>query len=132
MQIASRIEGRECEAFYAPFDVRFPHETQEFDVVQPDIVVICNPEKIDGRGCNGAPDFIIEILSPSTAYKDLTIKRRLYEKHGVTEFWFVDPSTRSAMIFFEREAGDYKVFDLESGQTITSQALDIEINFNIW
>ena len=75
----------------APFDVRLP-EGQEADdeiitVVQPDIAVICDPAKLNPRGCRGAPDFVIEILSPATAAKDQIQKVALYEKHGVKEYW---------------------------------------------
>jgi len=86
--IDTHLLGRQCELFSAPFDVRLSDNKQQSDnyietVVQPDIVVICDPEKIDRRGCKGAPDLVIEILSPSTGGKDLTVKYDLYERHGV-------------------------------------------------
>ena len=79
----------ECEVFIAPFDVRpFPEDLQT--VVQPDLCIVCDSSKLDERGCNGAPDLIIEILSPSTASKDLNEKYDIYEEAGVKEYWTVD------------------------------------------
>lgn len=94
-QIANYLKGKPCEVFGAPFDVRLPEgKEREEDietVVQPDILVVCDPKKLDEKGCRGAPDFVIEIVSPSTAKKDLVVKKALYEKHGVKEYWLVDP-----------------------------------------
>jgi Uma2 family endonuclease len=92
-----------CEVYYAPFDVRLP-ETDEADeeiytVVQPDIVVICDVKKLDDKGCRGAPDFVIEILSPATSAKDMKIKLALYERHGVKEYWVVHPTDNIIMVF---------------------------------
>ena len=93
VKLANFLEGKKCEPFDAPFGVRlFPKEDRSDDtVVEPDIVVICDPSKIDERGCNGAPDLIIEILSPSTKRKDKYLKRDLYQKAGVREYWIVSP-----------------------------------------
>jgi Uma2 family endonuclease len=90
------LRGKSCQVYIAPFDVRLP-ESGETDeeiktVVQPDISVICDPSKIDDKGCKGAPDLIIEILSPSTAKKDTQEKLALYEQCGVKEYWIVHPS----------------------------------------
>lgn len=115
-QICSYLEEKACEPFAAPFDVYLPeHPEQEFNeidtIVQPDISVICNPKKIIKKGCLGAPDLIIEILSPSTSKKDLSEKFQLYEKHGVKEYWIVDPGNQYVRIFNLQtegaEAGKY-------------------------
>lgn len=97
-QISTFLLDRDCLPFIAPFDVRLP-EAEEADdeiitVVQPDIAVICDPAKLDKRGCRGAPDVIIEVLSPATAAKDQIQKVALYEKHGVPEYWTVHPTDR--------------------------------------
>lgn len=89
-------ENKQCEVFSAPFDVRLiknkGKETKEIDtVVQPDISIICDKKKLDDRGCLGAPDMIIEIISKGTAKKDQTIKFDLYEENGVKEYWLVYP-----------------------------------------
>jgi len=94
--LSAFLKGRTCEAFIAPFGVRlFPEEDKTDDtVVEPDIVVICDPSKIDEQGCKGAPDLVIEILSPSTKRKDKTIKLQLYQKAGVREYWIVSPEDK--------------------------------------
>lgn len=96
MDLAAKIHGQlvkgPCEVYTAPFDVRLlPAGTDVSDdkidtLVQPDIVIVCDQAKLDDRGCLGAPDLIIEIMSPATAAKDLKIKRDLHERHGVKEY----------------------------------------------
>jgi len=98
------LKGKPCRVFAAPFDVRLPasHGAGDGDVdtvVQPDISVICDESKIDARGCLGAPDITVEILSPSTAYRDETEKLKLYEKHGVKEYWIINPEAKYMMIY---------------------------------
>ena len=90
---ANFLKGKTCEVFAAPFGVRlFPKEDKTDDtVVEPDIVVVCDSSKIDERGCNGAPDLVIEILSPSSRRKDRSLKRELYQKAKVREYWIVSP-----------------------------------------
>ncbi|HBF34134.1 TPA: Uma2 family endonuclease [Candidatus Sumerlaeota bacterium] len=89
------LKGKPCRVFSAPFDVRFSEfVAQEQDlltVVQPDIAVVCDSKKLDERGCKGAPDFIIEIISPKSGQRDLIEKTALYEKHGVREYWVIHP-----------------------------------------
>lgn len=98
VQIGSWLEGKSCELFTAPFDVILPEEGQDRDnaetVLQPDLVVVCDETKLDDYGCLGAPDWVIEILSPSTAARDHLEKRDLYERHGVAEYWLVHPTER--------------------------------------
>ena len=95
-QIAVFLTGKKCEVYHAPFDVRLPEadedDSETMTVVQPDIAVICDPAKLDNRGCRGAPDFVVEILSPFTASKDQIEKLALYEKHGVKEYWIIHPT----------------------------------------
>ncbi len=97
-QISNFLLDKDCEVFAAPFDVRLPEGEEADDeimtVVQPDISVICHPARLDIRGCRGAPDFVVEIISPSTAGKDQIQKVTLYEKHGVKEYWLVHPGDR--------------------------------------
>lgn len=94
-QLKLFFKGKPCEVHSAPFDVRLP-ELDESDekvktVVQPDIAVICDQQKLDDKGARGAPDLVVEVLSPSTASKDHIQKRAIYERHGVKEYWLVDP-----------------------------------------
>ena len=98
------LKDKHCKAFAAPFDVRLVETKDETDeeietVVRPDIVVICDQNKLDKRGCLGAPDITVEILSPSTSYKDQTEKLLLYEKYGVKEYWIVNPDAKYIMLY---------------------------------
>jgi len=95
-RIAQFLEGKTCEVFAAPFGVRlFPKEDKSDDtVVEPDIVVICDPSKIDERGCNGVPDLIIEITSPSNFRREMIRKYNLYLKAKVPEYWIVYPEDK--------------------------------------
>jgi Uma2 family endonuclease len=119
-RISSRLVGRiysyliphSCEVFHAPFDVRLTRSTPNGDaaittVVQPDICVICDPAKLDERGCLGAPDWIIEILSPKTVAYDMREKLELYEENGVLEYWIVLPGEKS-IITYVLEHGRYQ------------------------
>ena len=97
----SFLKGKPFEVFTAPFDVRLFPEDDESDttVVQPDILVICDKSKLsDGRACKGAPDLIIEILSPASVMMDRQIKAEKYRIAGVKEYWIVNPDTLDIMI----------------------------------
>lgn len=97
-QLHLQLEGARCEALVSPVDVRLPRDDEPddaiVDVVQPDVLVVCDPSKLDERGCRGAPDLVIEVLSPSNADHDRVTKLELYERHGVREYWFVQPVER--------------------------------------
>ena len=101
------MKGKECQVFTAPFDVRLPGKSKDdkdiITVVQPDICVICDKSKIDTRGCLGAPDIVVEILSPSNNSVEINNKFDLYEKSGVKEYWIVSPqdNTFSVCILVE-------------------------------
>ncbi len=101
-QVRTFLRGKPCRVFPDP-DVIFP-QGNEADaavrtVVRPDLVVVCDPAKMDGKRIRGAPDLVIEILSPATASHDCLRKRRLYEKVGVREFWLVHPADRIVTVF---------------------------------
>ena len=111
---ANFFENKPCRVFAAPLDVLLAKNTKRddeiFTVVQPDIMVVCDPKKIEERGIVGAPDLVVEIISPSTSSKDNIIKRRVYEQAGVKEFWLVHPVDRLIRVYklgkdglFERE-----------------------------
>jgi Uma2 family endonuclease len=113
-------KGKKCKVYAAPFDVRLPEGNQKDEeiqtVVQPDISVVCDPGKVDDKGCKGAPDFIIEITSPATAKKDMKYKLLLYEKHGVPEYWVVHPEENLVMVYKlneQRKYGRAEVFAKE-------------------
>ena len=115
-QVADALEDQPCEVNLAPFDVRFPHQDEADEdvdtVLQPDLVVICDLEKLDDAGARGAPDWVVEILSPSTTSRDRVAKRLVYERHGVREYWVVDPKTRQASIHVLDDGG-YSVRDAQ-------------------
>lgn len=107
-QIANHLVAKPCRPFVAPFDVRLPrpHERDEdtTTVVQPDITVVCDSTKLDERGCRGAPDWVIEVLSPSTAAKDQIQKLAVYERAGVPEVWLVHPTDRIVTVYTQSDA----------------------------
>ena len=84
-----------CRIFYAPIDVFLSDDT----VVQPDIIVVCDPQKLQKKGCVGAPDLVVEILSPSTSKTDWKDKFTLYEEAGVREYWIVNPDENLLHVF---------------------------------
>ena len=102
-----------CEIYGGIFDVRFPKNGEiAYDkidtVVQPDICIICDHSKLDEYGCCGAPDMIVEILSPSTLKNDCIRKFLLYEEHGVREYWMVHPNDKAVTVFLLQKNGKYK------------------------
>ncbi len=109
-QIADALEDGPCEVNVAPFDVRLPDGDEADEaiatVVQPDLVVVCDPVKLDDLGCRGAPDWIIEVLSPTSAGQDQVRKLALYERHGVREYWLAHPSDRIVTVY-RLEGGSY-------------------------
>jgi Uma2 family endonuclease len=112
---ANYLVDKTCEVLTAPFDVCLSENEkhQEIrDVVQPDISIICDFHKIDERGCKGAPDLIVEILSPGTAKRDRWDKFHLYEKYGVREYWIVDPIHETIEVYLlqENRFGEQKVY----------------------
>ncbi len=113
-QIANYLKGKKCKAFSAPFDVRLPlseskkNDQDIFTVVQPDICVICDSGKIDERGCLGAPDWIIEILSRQTSSKDLRQKFDVYQQTGVREYWVVHPVEQTVLVYVLNSKGKYE------------------------
>jgi len=106
-KIRKELKNKKCRVFSAPFDVILPvvgKDFQESDrVVQPDVCVICDPDKIKKCGCFGAPDWIVEILSPHTAKKDLQDKFALYEESGVNEYWIIEPKNHTVEVFVLRD-----------------------------
>ena len=104
-EIYTYLKGKSCSVFAAPFDVRLTNKRKSLpdksiiSVVQPDISVICDIEKLDDKGCVGAPDWIIEILSPGNTRKEMKEKFSLYEENGVREYWVVYPAYFQVQVF---------------------------------
>jgi hypothetical protein len=95
------LKNSKCKLYTAPFDVRFPQkgESQVYTVVQPDLCVVCDFEKIDSKGCVGAPDLVVEILSPGNSKKEMKSKFALYQEEGVREYWIVDPERELVFVY---------------------------------
>ncbi|MDB4285799.1 Uma2 family endonuclease [bacterium] len=112
-RLTSRLEvyfsKHSCEAFVAPFDVRLPQKNgsgkNPSTVVQPDICVICDLSKLDVQGCNGAPDWVIEILSPGNTSKEMREKFQVYQESGVREYWIVDPMEKNVTSYVLNDEG---------------------------
>lgn len=134
-QAANALVGKTCRALIAPLDVRLPrHNEAEEDtdiVVQPDVMVVCDPGKLDRRGVRGAPDWVVEVLSPKSASRDQIEKRRIYERHGVLEYWLVHPTDRVLTIYRLQngEFGKPDIFALQ-GSTPVSVVPDISIDWD--
>ncbi len=114
---------KKCEVYFAPFDVRLPKNgekngNQIYTVVQPDICVVCDLTKLDDNGCLGAPDLIIEIVSPSNTKHDVVTKFQLYQRHGVREYWTVFPHEKMVNVFLLNESGNYHLVGVYAEDSI--------------
>jgi len=98
VQFRAFLKGKSCKVFMAPIDVRLNADTLDNTVVQPDIMIVCDHNKLDKAGIIGAPDMVIEILSPSTSKYDRTTKFNAYLKAGIREYWIIDPEARSLAV----------------------------------
>lgn len=102
-KLFSHLENKKCDVYEAPFDVRLPVKSKKnqdiYTVVQPDICVICDKSKLDDAGCIGAPDLIVEILSPGNNRKELKDKYEVYEESGVKEYWIIHPYEQTLLIY---------------------------------
>ena len=104
-QLANYLEGKRCKVYPAPFAVRLFERDGDAPenvdtMVEPDISVVCDNNKLDKHGCKGAPDMVVEILSPSTRRHDRLVKLGLYQQAGVREYWIVDPETNPCRAFY--------------------------------
>ena len=102
-QLDNFLIGKTCEVFDAPLDVRLNYDSFDDIVVQPDIFVVCDESKLNGKHVKGAPDFIIEILSPSNTLHDTRIKFIQYQKAGVKEYWIVDSLAKTVQVYILKE-----------------------------
>jgi Uma2 family endonuclease len=136
LAIATHLKGKKCKVYSAPFDVRLPVHNRKKDnevttVVQPDICVICDETKLDDRGCCGAPDLVVEILSPGNSQKEVRLKFDIYEEAGVKEYWLIHPveQTLIAYTLHENTFGGGKMYAPSDILYSTSiQGLSIDMN----
>ena len=122
-QLYGYLRGKPCRVFAAPFDVRLNPDHGDDTVVQPDLLVVCDPSKLDSKSCVGAPDLVIEILSPSTAMLDKVLKYRKYLQAGVREYWIVDPGDRTVIVNILHDNG-YISHPYGGADTIPVNVLD--------
>jgi Uma2 family endonuclease len=132
-EISVYLKKKPYKVYIAPFDVYLPIEktSGKPTVVQPDICVICDPSKIDNKGCIGAPDMIVEILSPSTTHKDVKEKFDVYESSGVNEYWIVSPGDKIIDIFLLENdkyqlKGKFTLGDKVSPYTLPELIIDLD------
>lgn len=110
-----------CKLYVAPFDVRFPDKNGNIKtVVQPDLCVICDPNKLDERGCFGAPDLVVEILSPGNSKREMKDKYELYQEQGVSEYWVVRPEEQNIHIYVLKDGQYIGIAPVVEGDIITS------------
>jgi len=127
LKIGMFLESSPYFVYQAPFDVRFPRKSKEdkdvITVLQPDICVICDATKLDERGCIGAPDIVVEVLSPGNKAKELCFKYEVYEESGVKEYWIVSPQDETCVINTLQQ-GKYQASRVMTyGDTVTSSVL---------
>ena len=122
-QLANFLIGKQCRAYPAPFGVRLfardgdrPEDVAT--MVEPDISVICDRNKIDKHGCKGAPDLIVEVLSPSTQRHDQLVKLNLYQRAGVREYWIVDPENRTVRVMVRSGDGAFRTQEVYQQEDI--------------
>jgi len=127
MKIGLYLKGKKCQVFSAPFAVCLERGMGHDTTVQPDLVVVCDSSKLDKKGCNGAPDIVIEILSPSTAKLDMGVKYDKYLEAGVLEYWIVAPDIRTVLQYTLKD-GLYFANNYVGDKVVTSRVLEgIEI-----
>ena len=117
-QFGNFLEGKRCRVYPAPFGVRLFERDgvrpEDIDtMVEPDLSVVCDSSKLDSRGCKGAPDLVVEILSPSTQRHDRLVKLNLYQRAGVREYWIVDPDSRTVQVM-QQESGRLQLHEVYS------------------
>ena len=110
VSIYNQLQNQPCQLFSAPFDVRLYNRKKSmkaneeiYSVVQPDICLVCDQSKLDKQGCNGAPELVIEILSPGNSQREMDDKFELYQEAGVQEYWLVEPSQGAVFVYVLNE-----------------------------
>ncbi len=133
-QALAALKGKPFRVYVAPFDVRLPKSDEADDlidtVLQPDVCIVCDLEKLDARGMRGAPDWVAEVLSPSTLRHDKVLKLSVYELAGVREVWFIHPISCTVTLY-RLEAGHYgppTILELK-GQTTLTAVPDVTIDW---
>jgi Uma2 family endonuclease len=139
LMVGNYLHKNPCKVFYAPFDVSL-YDTRKsilanqeiYSVVQPDLCVICDSEKLTVQGCSGAPDWIIEVLSPGNSKKDMHLKYDLYQENGVTEYWLVYPYEQAVYQFvLDQSSQKYQLYAMNAGDDIATPSLFPELQIDL-
>lgn len=132
-QLGNQLRGHRCRLAIAPLDVRLPHSDEADElvdtVVQPDLLIVCDPGKIAAEGVRGAPTWVLEVLSPGTASYDHVQKRRIYERAGVAEFWLLHPLERLLTIYRLQGKAYGAAEILEASGTQILNCLPLQVDF---
>ena len=138
IDIGTYLKGKQCKVFPAPFDVRLYDRKRSIltskeihTVVQPDVCVICNPGILDKQGCNGSPDWIIEILSKGNSKREIHVKYELYQESGVTEYWIVYPNDQAIHQFVLDEHYRYQLKMMYTDDDVAVPHLFPELKINL-
>ncbi|MFZ2726454.1 MAG: Uma2 family endonuclease [Methylococcaceae bacterium] len=139
LSIGYYLKDKKCEIFSAPFDVKLYNRSKSiltnkevYNVVQPDLCVICDKTKITHRGCDGAPEFIIEILSKGNSRREIEFKYQLYAENGVKEYWLIYPYEQSINQFLlNEETNNYQLIAMYPDTGIISPVLFPELQINL-
>lgn len=127
IEIGVFLSKKQCKVYIAPFDVRFPRKSKNdkdiVTVLQPDICVVCDPAKLDEHGCLGAPDLVVEVLSPGNSKKEIKNKFNIYEESGVREYWIVDPIRQTLQINKLVDGRYHSMRALTAGDIVTTEIL---------
>jgi len=141
-QAGNALKDKPGRVYVAPFDIRLPAANEADDkidtVVQPDVLIVCDPQRLDARGLRGPPDWIAEVLSPSTARYDQVVKLPVYERAGAREVWLIHPIERT-LVIYQLEVGHYgrpTILELK-GQTRLTAVPGVTIDWdealsNLW
>ncbi len=139
ISLSGYFVGKPCKVYYAPFDVRFPRKSKLdndiITVLQPDICVVCDESKLDEKGCIGAPDIVVEVLSPGNNAKEVKRKYEIYEDAGVQEFWLVSPQDHTFLMYTLIDKKYFPSRLMVEGDVVTSTvlpgfSLDLEAFFS--
>ncbi|WKJ89887.1 Uma2 family endonuclease [Methylomonas montana] len=138
LSLGNHFKRKTCQVFVAPFDVKLYDsrksklsDLEVFSVVQPDLCVICDKSKLTEQGCDGAPDWIIEVLSPGNSKKEVRLKYDLYQENGVSEYWLVYPYEQIVQQFVLDDSGKYRLHALYPGNETATPYLFPELQIDL-
>ena len=122
-----RKHDRKCRVLLSPFDVQ--PDCSRYTVVQPDLMVICDREKLQKNGCSGPPDLVIEIMSPSSRSRDCVLKLNKYKESGVREYWIIDPEYRKILVYLFARENNFSIYTFEDKIPVGISGGDCVIDF---